>query len=314
MVSEKEFPVYPSIRRIGKPESEEVLDGEEIRIIEKMDGSNFRFTYQDGGLIFGSRDTVLNPNNPVKPGDDYSVGTHFEDGVSFVLSNIEWSEVDWEELENYVFFGECMVSQTVTSHTIEYDWDNTPDFLGFDIYNLEQECYIHPSEMESIFSKHLNLPTSPCLDEFTPEEFNPSEYEIPQSEFRYGDPEGIIMMNPDAYPSSRPVKAKRWTEEFAETHKAASSQRAADTDTEEFIAKYITEQRIKKKVHKMVSTGEWETVSKSMMEELPTKVIEDAWEEEYREVLQSDLEINMGELRHKTCRKCVSVLEEMAED
>lgn len=311
MVSENEFPKYPSIRRIGTSEAEGVLEGEKVRVVEKMDGSNLRFMYKDGGIIFGSRDKVLNPNNPIKPDDEYSMGAHFEDGVRFILENIEWNEINWNRYKDYVLFGECMVSQKVKSHTIEYNWEDIPSFLGFDIYDKREGHFIRPSKMRNIYSDVLNLPTVPHIDTFNTENFEPSEYEIPDSRYRFGDPEGIIMVNTEKYPNSRPVKAKRWTEEFAETHKTASAKNTADSDTEEFIATYITEQRIKKRINKMIREGEWEEINKRMMEDLPMDVIEDAWEEEYKDVLRSDLEINMGELRHKTCRKCISVIEDM---
>lgn len=301
------FPKYPSIKRIGHPKTNGVLEGDEVLVQEKMDGSNFRFTYNGEGIIFGSRNSVRNADTPLTPEDigNHPIQGQFEGVVDYVLEKIDWSNIDM--FKGDVFFGENMYP-----HTIEYDFESVPRFLGFDVYNVEKESYVDPDTSFEIF-ENLNLPRIPILERISVSDFDPSEYEIPESQYRNGNPEGIIMTNPEGYPSHRPVKAKRWTEEFAEKHKSGSNpcNESPDNDTDKFVAQYITKQRIKKHAHKLIEEGKWEALQMEMMEDLPMRVIEDAWEEEYETVIRENLEIDMGDMRSTASSKCATILNQM---
>lgn len=211
---------------------------------------------------------------------------------------------------HYTFFGENMVK-----HSLEYDWEEIPRFLGFDIYDHEKERYLTYSESYSLFNS-LGLETAPIVDEIHVDEFD-QDYEVPESEWRDGKAEGVVIINEDQEEGNRSgfqTRAKLVTDEFIEKNKQemGGGGRESVHDYEKIASKYATEARIRKQIHKMQDEGR--ELGMELMENqggstgLPMRVVEDIFIEECPEIVRSNHTINMKKLRSKVAKKCVSIL------
>jgi ATP-dependent RNA circularization protein (DNA/RNA ligase family) len=146
------FITYHKIKRLGDEENKEIFTNPEDEIIiqEKIDGGNFRFALLNGKLIFGSRTQQLTNDE----GEDTNLNKNFRRCVEFVRSKFVQCPIS--DL-NLIFFGECCVK-----HTITYDWDKIPPFLGFDIYNIKEERYLDYKECYEIYTL-IGLPMVPLV-------------------------------------------------------------------------------------------------------------------------------------------------------
>ena len=145
------FIKYPKIFHLGTKNTEGFISEDakdnEIVVEEKMDGANFRFGCVDGRFRFGSRRVELTD------AEDYGM---FEDAVERAKR--------YEELvkEGYIYFVEYMIP-----HTLQYDWDRIPRFLGFDIYNTEERRFLDYEEKKKEFERvgiEVEAPTPvPCM-------------------------------------------------------------------------------------------------------------------------------------------------------
>ncbi|MFB6187724.1 MAG: RNA ligase family protein [Halobacteriaceae archaeon] len=313
---------FPKIKRLGEVES---IDGaENVEVQEKMDGANFRFTYlpDEDRLVFGSRNVEYyhdgNQPIPLKQKAQYTLGKLMD---RVLLGNIETSpqnhtdknfrhaieyvreNIDMEYLKEYVdihgqitFFGEAM-----HPHTIDYNWDDVPSFLGFGIYSKRYDSWTHPDEMERVYEE-LNLETVPRLY-FGP----PSEYDfedIPESQYADGTAEGIVVKTQEG------TMAKLRSEEFKEVNHSSSG--ASDPSKERpdevvLAEKYATEPRILKEIHKMEDEGY--IVQMKMMEDLWRRVFEDIIEEEFDSIFLGQYSIRTKDFRSEVASRTAQILE-----
>jgi len=110
-MSKEQLKKYPKIKHIGDPKTRDIDLKGKIFITEKYDGCNFRFRIKNGEIICGTRNTIIN-DKPDK---------QFINVFNYIKDKVEVKE----EYEKYTFFGENMMP-----HSIEYDWDEIPQFLG----------------------------------------------------------------------------------------------------------------------------------------------------------------------------------------
>ena len=170
---------FPSIPRIANAPPE-LLDSGHLWLQEKVDGANFRFSVADNGMIvFGDRSRIYRTGEPPAP---------YRHAVRHIRENFDReafrSVVD--DPAAFTFFGEAM-----HHHTIEYDWERTPSFLGFDIWSDEREAFFTLDEAERAFSR-LNVdPVNTFEKEVRAVDFDPDTYEIPRSAWYDGPAEGI---------------------------------------------------------------------------------------------------------------------------
>ena len=129
-----EFKKYHKIYSVGHDQTKEFfLDKDAvIHIEEKIDGGNFRFYIsKEGKIIIGSRTQQLTSND----GKDDNMNKMFKRCADFVRTSI--GERPIGDYKGLIFYGENCVK-----HTINYDWDKIPPFLGFDIYDIVREDYL----------------------------------------------------------------------------------------------------------------------------------------------------------------------------
>jgi len=286
---------YPKVKYPGSPETEGLLEVGKVYIQEKLDGANFRFQLTDDGLVFGSRNTE---------GEDLARG-QFQNAISFIESAIDL-DVLAEAEEVYgdlVLFGEAMIP-----HTLSYDWDQTPEFVGFDVWAADGDCFLHPDATEMVYQR-IGLPYVEPYDVISVDEWEDYDFEVPQSEFGDVTAEGVMFKNP-----STGVYAKYVRDEFKERNKETfgASKKKDLSDTQKLVEEYVPPARVRSVAHGLVDDGEWNGLEMEMMADLPTAVIADMVEEEGISVFMSESkEVDLGEFRSVVSSRCATILRQM---
>jgi len=295
---------YSKIRRLGHSRNTDTIRNPEDKLIfkEKFDGSNLRFTVEDGELKFGSKNVEYQTEDDIDP--------RFEDAINTVKSNVDPSDLE----EHLTYFCENMVK-----HTLEYNWEQLPQVIGFDIYNHEEDRYLPTKQAYEEFIR-LGIYTAPVVDRKTVEDFEPQEYEVPDSNFRDGKMEGVVIINTTQDEDNRSgfsTRAKYVTEEFKEKHKKSTGARQsveAIKGHEKIVSKYCTDARIRKHISKMRDAGR--DLGKELMGNkddsagLPVRVATDILEEEASEIVRRNDEMNWKNYRSLVADRCLRVIEE----
>ena len=296
-----EFQKYHKIKILGNEENMDIFTNPEDKIViqEKVDGANFRFFItKEGNVIFGSRTRQLTSNE----GEDTNVEKNFIRCINHIREKL--SKLKLHDLL-YIFHGECMVK-----HTMAYDWEKIPPFLGFDIYCIGTGKYLDYKESKKIFKK-LGLEFVPIIkeckakdikkvdDDFVPE----SKYASISSEDKQC--EGIVFKN-----YSKGIFAKYVREKFREKNRKVfgEGKKWAKTDDEYFTAVYCTNARIDKCIFKLIDEGR--TLGMEMMGDLLNMVYKDIWEENWQEIAFSKKKTDLLGFKKLVSRRCLEVLKQ----
>lgn len=316
---------YPKVWRHDHPLIENLLSEGTVTLLEKLDGSNFRFllydarfaeTYDDfdgvdpsdGDIVFGSknrwRGTLDTPLDELD-GNFWRAVRHLRDTL-----DIEAIRALHDEYGPLVFFAENMVR-----HTLDYDWETVPPLIGFDVYAAREdegsdvpfEGFLSVDEVFEAFDR-INLAHAPALDQnISVTEFDPDDYEVPSSRWRDGRAEGVVIRNDEVG-----ERGKLVTDEFRETMAKRWGKRKdeAEDDTELLVATYCTNARIRKNVHKLVR-DEGHEFEKSIIEPLYKRVVRDIWEEEWADIIEQNWTIEMRRIWPLVAQRCEEVVETM---
>lgn len=303
---------YTKIRRIGHRRNDHMLQNGELILKEKLDGANFRFTVMEheGELkfLFGSK----NVEYKIKGEPDYeeNVDARFKDAIDWVCENCDPENFN----PDYTYFAENMVK-----HSLDYNFEDMPQVIGFDIYDHSTESYKDTPVAYEIFHQH-GIETAPIVndEDVKAELFDPEEYEIPESNFRDGKMEGVVIINTEQEEDDRSgfsTRAKMVTDEFAEKHKKATGARQSKEAVhgyERIVSKYCTDARIKKTIGKMRDEGRHLGMelmgNKDSSPGLPIRVSVDILEEEADEIVRRNDSIDMKKFRSLAAKRCVHVL------
>lgn len=288
---------YPKIKRIGDKENKGIFkSGKKVIVTEKMDGANFRFKIEENNFWYGSR-------NKVELGDNKK---QFKEAIVYIEEKTNPGELNEEAEkiighENLTFFGECM-----TRHSLSYDWENVPGFLGFDIFDHDLREFVPFDKVKEIYNS-VGLEVVPKIEEIDVKSFAGIEdYSIPDSEHRDGIAEGVVFKN-----YSNQLFAKLRSEEFMEENNKTfgQSKKHVETDNEKFVAEYCTNARIEKWIYKLRDGGHY--IEMSLMEHLPKKVWMDIWEENMDDIIWGQREIDMHQTRSLVSSRCAKVLKKL---
>lgn len=86
-----------------------------------------------------------------------------------------------EDVQNVTVFGENMVK-----HSLEYDWEEVPRFIGFDVYaHTENGGYYFSTSAAYDFIENLGLETAPIVDKIHVDDFD-QNYEVPSASLASG--------------------------------------------------------------------------------------------------------------------------------
>jgi len=262
---------FPSIPRIADAPDDLLREGH-LWVLEKVDGANFRFQLQSSGLLrFGDRSQVYDDPDDV-PGP-------YQHAVRHVQTTLDREALRSavEDIESIIFFREAM-----HQHTIDYDWERTPSFLGFDVWDGEAERFLPPDRVEQVFDR-LGLQMVPVVKREQPAKyFDPSFDEIPNSQFYDGPAEGIVITN------KRGKRAKRLHPDFQEVDETVP----VEADPQTLARKYATERRFEKLVGNLDDREQPVTFDR-----LYDLTLEDIVREEHKRLFHGRDPIDMSEFR-----------------
>jgi len=292
----KEFMKYPKIYALGKQENEDIFkDNDEIIVQEKMDGANFRFTIKDGKIIFGSRTQQITSDD----GEDVNVQKGFATCLKYIRETISFKEYN----EGFIYYGECMIK-----HTMSYDWDNIPRFLGFDIYSIKEGQFMPYAFMEDAFT-NLGLKVVPRIHDFDLTKIDDDS--IPLTVYPpKADPkkqaEGVVFKNYNKQIFAKYVRLQ-FKEDNAKTF--GGTPKYEETYSGKIAARFATNARIDKCIFKLVDEGN--KLDLPLMKQLPTMVYNDIIEEEYKTILGKKEVLDIGKLKKIVTGRCLAVLKQV---
>ncbi|WIV66381.1 RNA ligase family protein [Natrialbaceae archaeon AArc-T1-2] len=275
---------YPSIPRVENA-PDRLFDSGHLWLLEKVDGANFRFQLQESGLIrFGDRSRVYD--------DPDDVPEPYQHAVRHVQENLERdalrSAVD--DVEDVVFFGEAM-----HRHTIEYDWERTPSFLGFDVWSAEVGAFRPPDAVEGIF-EGIGLEAVNAVErELHTRDFDPDSYTIPDSAWYNGPAKGVVIRNKQG------DRAKLLHPDFQDVDETTP----VDASAEELAATYATRRRFETVAATLEDRGQPVT-----FETLYERVLEDIVREEHKQLYDGEGSLEMGTFRSEVSALTREFLEE----
>ncbi|MDT3436703.1 RNA ligase family protein [Haloarcula sp. 1CSR25-25] len=262
---------FPSIPR-GDDAPEEMFQEGHLWLLEKVDGANMRFQLQQSGLLrFGDRSNVYD--------DPDAMPDPYRHAVRHVRDNLDRDALRRavEDVEAYVFFGEAM-----HHHTIDYDWDRTPSFLGFDIWSTADDRFLSPDVVQGIYERLGLQPVNAVERERRAREFDPTSYDIPQSAWYDGPAEGVVVRN------KRGGRAKLLHPDVREVDEAIP----VDADGSTLAHRYATQQRFRKLAAKLEDREQPVTV-----ETLYERALEDIVREEHKRLYHGADPVDMQSFR-----------------
>lgn len=262
---------FPSIPRVANAPDGLFEEGH-LWLLEKLDGANFRFQLQQSGLVlFGDRSRVYEDPDAIPPPYQHAVRhirEHLDrDALRSAVGTVE----------DVVFFGEAM-----HHHTISYDWERTPSFLGFGVWSADTGTFYPCDTVEQIFSRLGLKPVSAFEKECRARYFDPDSYTIPQSNWYDGPAEGVIIWN------KRGQRAKLLHPDFREVDETVP----VDAPAEELAAKYATRRRFEKLAAKLDDRHQSATFDR-----LYERALEDIVREEHKQLYHGDTDMEMQAFR-----------------
>jgi len=299
---------YPSIKRLGHDSNAGILAGGNYFVVkEKLDGANFRFTldenldeqHQTDGreLVFGSRN--------VEYKNEKDIDDTFEHAIKYCRDEVDASVLrDCQDEYPLTVFCEAM-----HPHTLEYDWENTPNVIGFDVFAGEKRLAWPNAER---IIRYIGLETAPVFFEGFTDHFKSSglynddgTIDVPESQYRAGEPEGAVLVNVDTG-----QVAKYRTERFKEMHHGQNPNRddgADPSDSVELARTFTTEARVLKMIHKYEDRGR--RIEMGIMEDLWRDVFDDIIDEEYDTIFLDNHVINTKDFRSEVAAITANVLQ-----
>lgn len=294
---------YPSIPRLGKKKTNGILSGD-VTVLEKLDGANFRFTHGknvDGvspeRLVFGSKNVIYK--------NEKDTDSNFEHAIEFVRDRVT-PEHFTEEVERgedeLTIFGEAM-----HPHTLDYDWDDVPSVLIFDVWS-DEEGWLPWTDIEAVSSR-LDIDTVPVVrrrGEYQSVDDLPLDFD---SHYGVDVPEGIVLRG---NPGGKLIRAKYRTEEFLDRHGTdhPSPDDALSSDDSVALAYELLgkEPWVKKWIHKYEDSDR--EIHMGVMENLWRDVFDDIIDEEYETIFLGNYDINTKTFRSTIASHTADVLQE----
>jgi len=283
---------YPKIHRLGTSETEGILD--EVVVCEsKVDGANFRCRYVDGKLIFGSRNHELSPDTDP---NNWPAIRAYKKALEEYEDNF---------IPNVVYFSESM-----QRHTLKYE--NIPDTIGYDVYDLEREEFYDwraaKRAFEDIGIPFIHVHFEKHGSQVTVEELKRIIRE--DSPYRKEGDEGVVLKcytKKNAF--GRPLFAKVVDELFKEANKKVFGVKTPQVYiVEEWIVdQYLTDARFMKAINYF--RDESETIDMSLMPKLYSYINDDILTENILEIKKFG-KVNFKTLERMVAKKCAAKLKE----
>ena len=331
---------YPKVPR---HDLEFVPDGlfraDDLVLIEKVDGMNFRFTLyeerfrseysdevlehnpEDGDIVFGTKSVIRGCLN--ESIDSYSPELH--SGIK-ALRDIDRRKISeyQDNLGPIVWFTENMVP-----HTLNYDYEENPppDLIGFDVYipreDTRESDDFDPNPYKEKFVGYVDYRTAmrmfeqigiartPLIADIEDMNgfFHAEDFDVPASEFADVQAEGVVIRS-----DSLQLRSKYVRESFREMHKTGMGSNAnRNENPEQWILDYtVTPARIRKTIRKAVKNdGLAFSTDTEFIDLISERVLYDAWKEEFSEIRRIKKPIRPSNIHDDTYSKVKAVAERM---
>ena len=336
--------VYPKIPRYDHPVvPESFFDAEDLVVLEKFDGSSFRFTLYDerhassypdpvasaadgdGSLVFGTRRSIR--------------GCHRDnleeiDGALHRAVRCLRDGIDSDALRRchdahggpLIVYAENLIYSTLDYGYTERD---LPALVGFDVlpyaavdsmtspgnpYAETFEGFLTIEEAWRVFDRIRIEDTSrdrafvPATILAETSEFDPDNYAVPRSSLADDvRAEGVVVRS-----DSRDRRVKVVREAFEEMNREQFGRDPDDVETgaERIVAMYCTSARIRKVVRTLV-VEEGREFGLHLVEDLYLRVVEDIWSEHWSEIMRINFEFTPTDVYRLVAKRCVTELRKM---
>ena len=255
-------------------------------------------------IVFGSRN--------VEYWNEKDIDSAFQHCVEYVRENAD-TEILQQLTDDYgsiTVFGEAM-----HAHTLEYGepvetgdsttWEGVPNFIGFDVW-ADSVGFLGWNKARDIIHD-IGLETVPIVYEGPAEAYElPTEdEEFPESEYRDGKPEGLVIIN-----ETTDQTAKHRTDRFKEKHGSQSVTNSDEYEPDDSVVlarQFTTEARVLKMIHKYKDDGR--EINMGIMEDLWRDVFDDIIEEEYETIFLGRYVIDTKKLRSEVASITARVLD-----
>ena len=336
--------VYPKIPRYDHPVvPESFFDGEDLVVLEKFDGSSFRFTLYDerhassypdpvvdaadgdGSLVFGTRRSIMGCHRD----DLEDIDGALHRAVRCLRDGIDADALRRAHDEHggpLIVYAENVVYSTLDYGYTERD---LPALVGFDVlpyaaidsmtppgspYAETFEGFLPTEAAWSVFDRiriedvspdHAFVPATIVTETA---EFDPATYTVPQSSLAEDiRAEGVVVRSDS---QDRRVKVVRDAFEELNREQFGRDPDDAETGAERLVAMYCTSARIRKTVRSMVIEGGRE-FGLHLVEDLYPRVVEDIWAEHWHEIMRLEFEFTPADVYPLVAKRCVTELRKM---
>lgn len=231
-----EMKKYMDVVRLGHRSTEGVLNpGDKIAIQEKIDGANASFKVENGVIRAFSRKSECGVNNTLR-------------------GFYQWTQTlnPDDLLEGITYFGEYLVK-----HKINYPEQAMHKFYLYDLYNEQNDKYLHFNNVKSEASR-LGLNLIPLFYEGEYQSFEHLMEFVGKTQLGGEAGEGIVVKNVDfTNKYGNQLFVKLVSEDFREVQKqkAPKDPHKAETPEGEFVNMCLTKARVDKLLHKLVDEG-----------------------------------------------------------
>jgi len=218
----KTYPQLPNV----EDAPDELFERGHLWLQELLDGAHVRFQLRESGVIrFGDRIRVFDPDDVPLP---------YRHVVRHVRERLDRTALRdaVEDVEDVVFFGEAMHVQK-----IEYDWDRTPSFLGFDVWSDDTGRFLTPDAVQQIYRRLGLTSVDVFAQEVRATDFDPDSYDVPDSNWYDGPAAGVVVRN------KRGSRATLSNPAIRAGDDAGSTEAAADPSAAGLVDQYGTDRR-----------------------------------------------------------------------
>lgn len=337
--------VYPKIPRYDHPVvPDDFFDAADLTVLEKLDGSSFRFTLVDDrfrdvypdrvitvanetdDLVFGTRKTVRGATSDALETIDGALHR----AVRCLREGINTTEL--RRIHGEIDGPIVIYAENLVYSTLDYGFTEQalPALMGFDILPYREidsqtpagnpyaetfEGFLDLKNAWEVFDR-ISVENSAVGHSFTgapilqtvESGFDPESYSFPHSELN--DEvlvEGVVIRSDSA---DRRVKIVR--EEFRELNREqfGKSEDQVTDGAEVIVAKYCTSGRIRNQVRKLV-VEEGREFGVHLNEELYPRVVEDMWEENWQEIMELDITFSPAAVYPLVAERCIKELRQM---
>lgn len=337
--------VYPKIPRYDHPVVDESLfEADDLTLLEKFDGSGFRFTLYDdryaevypdqvesaadgdGSLVFGTRKAIRGSHR-----DDLgAVDGALHRAVRCLRDGIETAGL--REYHDDYDSPVIVYAENLVYSTLDYGYTERelPALVGFDVLpyraietmtppgNPYEETFdgFLPLETAWELFERIRLEDAPTKVSFVPariletpsDGLDPESYTFPASSLA---PE-VTVEGVVARSEEYARRAKLVREEFEELNREQFGRRPenAVSGAEYVVACYCTPARIRKQIRTMV-IEEGREFGLHLNDDLYPRVVEDMWAENWPELMTLDVSFTPADVYPVVAKRCITELRKM---